>query len=129
MKLSYRGVTYEYVPPSLEVTEGEVRGSYRGAPWRCHTVSSTGRSAPVASFNSASSQNVPSHFSRALQVDHRRDQSGADPLPSLLPQVHRLHLANLERNIEHRLLVAKRQGDRALVSQLEEEFEQVLCRG
>ncbi len=34
MKLKYRGVTYEYNPPTVETTEGEVGGKYRGLDWR-----------------------------------------------------------------------------------------------
>ena len=34
MKLSYRGVSYEYNPPVVETTLGEVGGKYRGLDWR-----------------------------------------------------------------------------------------------
>ena len=34
MKLNYRGVTYEYNPPTVETIEGEVGGKYRGLDWR-----------------------------------------------------------------------------------------------
>jgi hypothetical protein len=34
MKLCYRGVTYEYNPPEVETTLGEVSGKYRGLDWR-----------------------------------------------------------------------------------------------
>lgn len=36
MKLSYRGVNYEAEPMTLEVTEGEIAGTYRSHPWRVH---------------------------------------------------------------------------------------------
>ncbi len=36
MKLSYRGATYETEPSTLEVTEGEIGGMYRGKPWKTH---------------------------------------------------------------------------------------------
>ncbi len=36
MKLSYRGVSYEIEPSTLEVTEGEVGGLYRGQAWRVY---------------------------------------------------------------------------------------------
>ena len=32
MKLCYRGISYESTP-TLEVTEGEILGKYRGTPW------------------------------------------------------------------------------------------------
>lgn len=34
MKLTYRGVAYEYNPPVVETTLGEVGGKYRGLDWR-----------------------------------------------------------------------------------------------
>lgn len=36
MKLSYRGVSYEAEPQTVEVTEGEICGTYRGQAWRVH---------------------------------------------------------------------------------------------
>jgi hypothetical protein len=36
MKLFYRGVSYESEPSTLEVTEGEIGGLYRGQAWRVH---------------------------------------------------------------------------------------------
>lgn len=34
MKLTYRGVSYEYNPPLIETSEVEVVGKYRGLDWR-----------------------------------------------------------------------------------------------
>lgn len=34
MKLSYRGVSYDYNPPKVETTEGQIGGKYRGLDWR-----------------------------------------------------------------------------------------------
>ncbi len=34
MKLSYRGVTYDYNPPEVVTTNDEVGGKYRGLDWR-----------------------------------------------------------------------------------------------
>jgi hypothetical protein len=34
MKLSYRGISYEYTPLTFETTEGKVGGKYRGIEWR-----------------------------------------------------------------------------------------------
>jgi hypothetical protein len=34
MKLSYRGVEYDYNPPVVETTEDVVGGKYRGLDWR-----------------------------------------------------------------------------------------------
>lgn len=34
MKLTYRGVSYEYNPPVVEIEESNVGGQYRGLDWR-----------------------------------------------------------------------------------------------
>lgn len=34
MKLTYRGVTYDYNPPTVAVTNSELVGKYRGLDWR-----------------------------------------------------------------------------------------------
>ncbi|MCU0534327.1 MAG: DUF4278 domain-containing protein [Hydrococcus sp. Prado102] len=34
MKLTYRGVSYEYNPVVVETTTGQVGGKYRGLDWR-----------------------------------------------------------------------------------------------
>ncbi|MDJ0707910.1 MAG: DUF4278 domain-containing protein [Leptolyngbyaceae cyanobacterium MO_188.B28] len=34
MKLRFLGVEYTYSPKSVDVTEGDVMGKYRGVPWR-----------------------------------------------------------------------------------------------
>ncbi len=33
MKFGYRGIAYEKQIPSLEITEQEIIGKYRGTPW------------------------------------------------------------------------------------------------
>ena len=38
MKLVYRGVSYDYNPPQVAVTEGEVTGKFRGLDWRFHNL-------------------------------------------------------------------------------------------
>lgn len=38
MKLSYRGVAYEYTSPVVETFDGEVSGFYRGAAWKLMQV-------------------------------------------------------------------------------------------
>lgn len=43
MKLSYRGVSYEEQPSTLEVTEGEIGGKYRGQIWNIHRPKQSSR--------------------------------------------------------------------------------------
>ena len=34
MKLNYRGVSYDYNPPVIATTEGEIAGKFHGLDWR-----------------------------------------------------------------------------------------------
>ncbi|MEB3162155.1 MAG: DUF4278 domain-containing protein [Prochlorothrix sp.] len=34
MKMTYRGMTYDYTPPAVETKKGELVGRYRGLDWR-----------------------------------------------------------------------------------------------
>jgi len=43
MQLKYRGVTYEYNPPTVEATVGAATGKYRGLDWRFRNL----KAAPV----------------------------------------------------------------------------------
>ncbi|MBE9168776.1 DUF4278 domain-containing protein [Pleurocapsales cyanobacterium LEGE 06147] len=38
MKLTYRGVSYDYNPPTVAVNEGTVAGKFRGLDWRFHNL-------------------------------------------------------------------------------------------
>ncbi len=38
MKLTYRGITYNYNPPQVETTVGQKAGKYRGQDWRFHNL-------------------------------------------------------------------------------------------
>ncbi len=38
MKLIYRGISYELLPPVVETVEGKVGGKYRGLDWRFHNL-------------------------------------------------------------------------------------------
>ena len=47
MKLCYRGVCYDYTPATVETTQSEFVGKYRGLDWRFSTV----KKAPVQQTN------------------------------------------------------------------------------
>jgi hypothetical protein len=141
MRFIYRGVYYDQqVSSSLELTEGKAGGHYRGAVWRCRTLASQ----PIARIPRSTPSKL-TYRGTAYSPNTPIDDNGADSaagvtpptllhercpkmLPSLLPQVERLHHSNICRNIEHRLAVAKAQGNDALVSLLEREFETTLCK-
>ena len=47
MKLCYRGVCYDYTPPTVKTTESEFVGKYQGLDWRFYAV----KKAPVQQTN------------------------------------------------------------------------------
>lgn len=68
MKLSYRGVTYEPKPLTLEVTEGEIGGMYRGQRKESSptpVTSKTGSTNGVELLWCSLQTQLGSHFSRA----------------------------------------------------------------
>ncbi len=38
MKLTYRGISYDYSAPQVETTVGQTAGKYRGQDWRFHNL-------------------------------------------------------------------------------------------
>lgn len=140
MKLSYRGVSYDYDPPTLEVTEGEILGKYRGQIWRKHT----GQNAPLQPIVELKYRGVSYYTDRfggvntALKPQPKVATSEvvptAQPIQAVAtPTAQRrskqewlqTHRNNLRQNLEHRLQVAKERGDQALVSQLENELQYI----
>jgi hypothetical protein len=133
MKLIYRGVDYEYTQPTLEVTEGEILGRYRGAAWRCQTVQELPipRSGSRLSYRgvsySSDSTASPIEALHPMQVAQAIATRRTIPCTTgpLRQEVARLHQANVRRNLEHRLQVAKQHGDRQLIALLEAERGQL----
>jgi hypothetical protein len=138
MKLVYRGVRYEHEPVTLAVREGEVGGKYRGQVWRQHTLAeapapqpirqliyrgvpyTTGTIVQPAVTPEVTPQRVPS-----LATATRNIAAGT-VLSNIKSQVTRLHRSNLQHNIEHRMEVAKEQGNTTLLAMLEREFQEVM---
>lgn len=129
MKLSYRGANYEYNQPSLEVTEGEILGHYRGVNWRCHTLREMPIPQPgqplhyrgMAYRSGEQSELCPVEVAQSAIV---RSQIPCTTAP-FRHEVSRVHRANLERNLEYRLQIAKQTGNQALVDLLEAERRQL----
>jgi len=139
MRLCYRGINYEYVPPAVRVTEGEIGGEYRGASWRFHIVEeiplpqpmlhliyrgvsyTTGDTPPALEKASGVSPHIvpPTHGLGKILSASRKLRKGMD-------EVAQTHLSNIRRSLEHRLQVAKEKGDRELVRLLETESEQIV---
>lgn len=126
MKLSYRGVKYENTSPVLEVTEGEIGGTYRGQSWRSHYVRHIPEPAPVHDLKyrgvayrtgrPAMAMPTATAATRCtLPGYHKRERE------KVLDEVTRTHLANIRNNLERRIQVAKAKGDEKLMRLLEQE--------
>jgi hypothetical protein len=138
MKLVYRGVRYEHEPATLAVCEGEVGGKYRGQIWQRHILTEApapqpvrhlvyrgvpytmGTIEPAVARPAAEPTMVPS-----LAAVTRNLASGS-VLSNIKSQVSRLHRSNLQHNIEHRMEVAKEQGNMTLLAMLEREFQEIM---
>ncbi|MBC7822307.1 MAG: DUF4278 domain-containing protein [Candidatus Parcubacteria bacterium] len=125
MRLSYRGVSYEYTPPTLEVTEGEIQGSYRGTSWRCYTIAET----PIP--RSPQPSETQKGFYSQQDFSHIERSSQTRPICStfnVLQQLKRIHKANIDRSLDHRMQVAKDRGDYQLLQVLESELRETVLR-
>ncbi len=135
MKLSYRGVSYEHSPSTLEVTEGEILGKYRGIGWHCHTL----KEMPVPQPNMAlkyrgvaynTNPAAATTGSCNVRVTAANVASAvARPVVAskvLNKELEAVHRFNLQRNLERRLQVARERGDLALINLLEAESRQLV---
>lgn len=134
MRLTYRGVSYERQPLSLEVTEGEVGGLYRGQTWKHHYPRHIPNLQPKSHILQYRGVQYRTHSSilpgpRIGCTLETVRQSGArllEPVPQVvLEEAQQMHLENLRRNLVYRLQVAKAKGDEFLIRQLEDESRQL----
>lgn len=137
MRLTYRGVEYDHNPPSLEVSESEILGHYRGRPQRfsyvrhvpfpqpvadlkyrgvAYRTSSNGHAEPVA---------TPAKADRVVAPALRASSSMAEARRQLLHEAANAHRESIQRALEHRLAVARAQGNESLIQQLEAERHQL----
>jgi hypothetical protein len=154
MKLTYRGVDYDYNPPMLEVTESEIKCQYRGQPARYTYVQHVPIPQPVARLtyrgvpyqttrqgqvlqvadaqrSVAAPRGLSGLFARAPWAGARlRDKlMGNSPASQarrqLLQASTQLHQDSIARTLQHRMTVAKQQGNERLVEQLQSELSQI----
>ncbi len=153
MKLTYRGVDYDYNPPMLEATESEIKCQYRGQSYPYSYVKHVPIPQPAEQLTY---RGVPYQTNRQGQVIQLTKQSSAQSLtrskgrtgttPSMTPvslgnkltgssaasqarrqllqSASQLHQDSIARSLRHRLTVAKQQGNEKLVEQLEMEMSQ-----
>jgi hypothetical protein len=133
MKLTYRGVDYEGTP-ALEVTEGEIGGTYRGQQWKSRYVRHIPEPAPVNNLRyrgiayrtGNSTTSVPKAVEQPLAARLRQTLVTRNKR-EVLDELTSNHMKNICRSLEHRLAVAKARGDDNLIQLLEAESKQMAC--
>ena len=140
MKLCYRGVEYDYNPPSLEMTEREILGRYRGRSLRFKYVRHIPFPQPIADMKFRGAdyhtdtygrrQSLASSSAYSLSVPQTTDNAAGGPTAAarhrLLQEATKAHKSNIQRSLQHRLFVARSQGNEQLVHQLEQENHQLV---
>lgn len=138
MKLCYRGVNYDYNPPSLEVRESELTGTYRGRSMNFSYVSHVPVPQPVANYTyrgvgystNAQGQIQPPVLTierqPVFQSDRAAAGTGLKARRHLLKDAAEAHRTNIQQSIQHRIDVARAQGNDQLLTQLEAEMHQVV---
>ena len=148
MKLTYRGIEYDYNPPMLEVTASDITCKYRGHS-RAYTyvrhvpipqpaerltyrgvayqTTRQGQIQPVVATGTGASQAAASHPKLNL-ANLRSKLTGTSPAAQarreLLNEASELHKGNIARSLAHRMEVAKAEGNERLLQQLEAEMRQ-----
>jgi len=129
MKLSYRGIQHESTQPTLEITEGEILGKYRGATWRCHTMEAMSIPRPNTALKYRGVAYNPSQPSMTSSTAIAQTQSSRPvsdlTTAALYEDLDRVHRLNLLQNLERRLHVARTRGDATLIGLLEAESKQL----
>ncbi len=143
MKLTYRGVQYDYNPPMLEVTKSEIACQYRGH----QTAYTYVRHVPIPQpAENLRYRGVAYQTNRYGQVQQLSEGAQVSARPGttlanlrgkltgtsaasqarreLVSESSQLHQSNIARALEHRIEVAKAQGNQALLAQLESEMHQ-----
>ncbi|MEL6938362.1 MAG: DUF4278 domain-containing protein [Cyanobacteria bacterium J06598_1] len=149
MKLTYRGIEYDYNPPMLEVTESEMTCQYRGA----RTAYTYVRHVPIPqpaerlSYRGVAYQTTRQgqiqQLSEGMQVATQQATRQQSPLSNLrsklagtsdaaqarrelLKESSKLHQKSITRSLEHRIEVSRAQGNQRLIDQLESEMRQAV---
>lgn len=133
MKLTYRGIKYEHTSETVEVTTQGVCGKYRGAEWKCHYskhIPVTHHAAELkyrgASYYSGNPQEIEELKQRKkLNLIFAKNDQIFLSKRRKNNELAQIHTANLQRNLQRRLEVAKQKGDENLIRILEEEANQL----
>jgi hypothetical protein len=137
MKLCYRGIEYDHNPLALEVRESELTGSYRGRSLKFSYVGHMPVPQPVASYtyrgvsyrtNAQGQVVAPTAASErqpVFQAKRAAVGTGLKARRHLMQDAAEAHRTNIQQSIQHRIEVARAQGNDHLLRQLEDEMHQV----
>lgn len=140
MKMTYRGVSYERTPLSLEVTEGEIGGKYRGAAWQQKYPRHIPVPQPKLDLKYRGAAYCVGDPIDVEATRLRRTYAGA--ATSVVPKTEQvavpktsrqraseelghIHRNNICRSLERRLQAARAKGDENLIRLLEAESKQI----
>lgn len=129
MKLTYRGVSYDHLPATLEVTEGEIIGKYRGQKVQRHCIAQVVERPEMESVLLHYRGTSYAVMQPKIHVVLERQQAAAPACPVQLPQlsqlmspdVRQVHIENMRRSLERRIQLAQAKGDEHLVNLLQQE--------
>ena len=133
MELKYHGIKYEYNPVTVELTTEEVGGKYRGVEWKRYRS----RAIPLTSNAVELKYRGVSYYSgNPEEVEKLKQQRKLNSIfgtakkffPRSKPlndELAQTRSANLCRNLQRRLEVAKLSGDENLIRMLEDEASQL----
>ena len=141
MKLTYRGVDYDYNPPVLEATESEVATQYRGQATTLRYVQHVPIPQPAEqlTYRGIAYQTTrqgqllqlaeqPAKVKKASALQGLRKLSASAPANKarreLLNEASQTHKQSISRSLEHRIEVARAEGNTNLLEQLEAEMRQ-----
>ncbi|NJN72168.1 MAG: DUF4278 domain-containing protein [Limnothrix sp. RL_2_0] len=134
MKLTYRGVPYNQTPVSLEVTEGDILGRYRGQSVRRHLPATKFERPEVESmllhYRGQGYRKLQATVQSAIAPVHQAPAASC-PIPlsklaQLMPKdVRQVHIENMRHSLEERLRAAQAKGDEHLVNLLQRESNQL----
>lgn len=124
MRFIYRGVRYNHEPSAMAVREAEVGGKYRGQLWQRHVLVEQQAPQPIRHLKYRGVPYTIGEIAAPVAIEATLASDGI--LNNLMPRVSHLHRANIQRNIERRIEVAKAQGNSLLVAMLEREFDEVM---
>lgn len=124
MKLTYRGVSYNYNPDPQEMTESNILGKYRGQAWNIRYPKHMNIPQPIAQLQY---RGVPYRTTATggIQAVNTTTPALGHGIQPQISQVEEIHHAHLLKRLQHRIAVAQAKGDTHLVYLLEEESRQL----